>query len=806
MIRPITSLAKSEWIIGLLLAIFSFFAASLLISGYPQGLQPELNVPFTYGGDGIAYLWNIQRAIEGAWYFENERSGFPFGSNHLDYPTSDTGTYLVLKFLGWMFSSAVSVMNLYYLIGFSFCAFAAYIVPRSLDVSRQFSIVIALVYSFSSFHFGRIGHLYFTWYFVAPIFFYFGLRLFSERLVFTDSKQNVKSKLLSIFGLIFIASYGIYYAFFGCIVIALCTALAAIFRRSWRHLAEGVLTLSFVVLGVLINVMPSLYYIFTEGDNREGINRLAAESELYALKITQMLLPRADHRLDSFFEFASRYNGAFPLITENMSASLGLIGSAGFLLLMASVLLYLIPTSQPTTNQPNELTRSLQFRLRVFATLALAMVLLSTVGGGSSLFAMVVSTSIRSWNRISIFILFISVLALVLCIDTFVTKYLKPVYSRFLGGALALTLLIGGLYDQTTKPCHECTVTNKVLVANDGAFIRAIEASLPSKAAIYQLPYMTYPESNAVNGLGSYDQARGLLHSSDLRWSFGGMRGRTGDWFFRKLAQLPIDQQMTVVKAIGFSGVYVDKRGYLLNNGDIRCKDFITSKIDRIKHDCLTFSELESDINDAVGFSFSNRKITSEDKNLSFTPIKTNEVIDLKDQSSITLDLANSYLKPIGFRIENRMPVQIEGGFDEPLDFRKSHMDFPNYVGGVTGLSGFTAVNGMNVGRFSDAMEAKLVTVWLAKPLPKSFTLTLRAEASGPNVGKPLRVKVGKQIQEIVLSDKFDSQSLTFKTQKPTYKIEFMPYEPFSPARRWRAADRRFVSIHFQQLDIKSND
>lgn len=59
MIRPISSLAKTEWHIGLLLALFSF-AASLLISGYPKGLLPELNVPFVYGGDGLAYLWNIK--------------------------------------------------------------------------------------------------------------------------------------------------------------------------------------------------------------------------------------------------------------------------------------------------------------------------------------------------------------------------------------------------------------------------------------------------------------------------------------------------------------------------------------------------------------------------------------------------------------------------------------------------------------------------------------------------------------------------------------------------------------------------
>lgn len=811
MIRPIISLSRAEWLTGLTLAILSFFAASLLIAGYPQGLTPEQYVPFSYEGDGIAYLWNIQRAIEGVWYFENDRAGFPFGSNHLDYPTSDTGTYLIIKLLGWIFTSPVSVMNLYYLLGFSACAFTAYLVSRTLNVSRPFSMVVALVYSFSSFHFWRIGHLYFTWYFVAPLFFYFGFKLFSEHLVFTDPKQGIKRKIFSAAGLIFIASFGIYYSFFGCIVIAVCTVLSATIQRSWRHLIEGGLTLGCVILGVLMNVAPSLYYIFTEGENREGVNRLAAESELYALKITQMLLPRADHRLDSFFEFASRYNGTFPLITENMSASLGLLGSVGFLLLIASLLLYVIPTSQATfTNQRNEMScfYSLQFRLRVLATLTFAMVLLGTVGGGSSLFAMLVSTSIRSWNRISIFIAFISVLALILCVDFLLTKYIKPIYSKISGVLLALTLLILGLYDQTTKPCHECMAANQKLMANDSSFIQTIEASLPSKAAVYQLPYMAYPESNPVNSLGSYDQARGLLHSTDLRWSFGGMRGRTGDWFYRKLAQLPIAQQMTIVKAMGFSGVYLDRRGYLATGSDSRCSLFINNKIERIKHDCMTIAEVENDIDTALGAQLSKLRMVSKDQHLTFTPIKVldNAMLNASEQHQADLVLANSYLKPIGFMLVDGIPKQTEGGYEAPLDFRKDSLDFPHYVGSVTGLSGFTSVDGATVGRFSDAMEAKLITVWLSKPLPKKFTLTLRAEASGPNVGKPLKIKVGQQIQEVVLDEKFSTHTVIFETSKPAYKIEFKPYEPFSPARRWRAADRRFVAVHFQQLEIKPID
>jgi phosphoglycerol transferase len=804
MVQKISFFIKSEWRIWLLLAVFSFISASLLMSGSPQGLAPELQVPFTYGGDGLAYLWNIQRAIEGAWYFENERSGFPFGSNHLDYPTSDTGTYIAIKLLGWLFETPVAVLNVYYLLGFSLCSVASYLVTRATGVSKHFSIACALIYAFSSFHFWRIGHLFFTWYFVAPLFFYVGLRLFSNQLIFAEPKLSLKVKMLNALALIALASFGIYYALFGCFVLVLCTAMAAVARKSWRYLLEGAATIGLVMLGVLLNVAPSLIYIFNSGENREGIYRLASESELYALKITQLLLPRADHRWDAFFEFASRYNGSFPLVTENMSASLGIIGSVGFLIL--TTILVLPQISSHATSRPRPVNQLWggQFRLSVLATLAIGMVLLGTVGGFSSLFAMLISTSIRSWNRISIFIAFVSVLALVLCLDALINKYIKPRYSLLVGVALAMLLIILGRYDQTVKPCQNCLNANQALVANDKSFINAIEKSLPPQAAIYQLPYSAYPEGDAVNGLGSYDQARGLLYSTQLRWNFGGMRGRTGDWFFRKLALLPIDQQITIIKSMGFSGVYVDRRGYLNSNLDKRCASFSESKLLRVKNDCATITEIELDIENAVGTTLSKQKIVSKDDQLSFTPIKHLSTPSSKaeelDASSATL--VDGYLKPIGFKLQNRIPVQIEGGFEEPLDLRKSNLDFPHYVGRVTGLSSITVINGTHLGRFSDAMEAKRVTVWLSKPLPKKFTLQIRAEAAGSNAGKPLKVKIGKQVKEIVISDKFTDQSVSFETSESVYKIEFIPADPFSPARRWGAGDTRFLAVHFQQIAI----
>jgi phosphoglycerol transferase len=793
LVHHFLSITRKEWRIWLGGAVLAFVAASLFMSGWPQGLVPETLTPFTYGGDGLSYLWNIKRVLEGAWFFENAHTGFPFGSNHLDYPTSDTGSYLALKLLGSVFHSPVAAANLYYLLGYSLSLATTYIVSRTLGISRHFSIVGAVLYAFTSFHFGRVGHLFFTWYFVAPLFFYYGFRIFSRDLLFLGVAQDFKKNTLHVLALMVLASFGIYYALFGCMVLAICAVLAATWQRSWLHLGAGLLATGCVVMGVLLNVAPSLVDIALHGENREGVNRLAAESELYALKITQLLLPRSDHRLESFHEMASQYNNAFPLVTENISASLGVAGSLGFVLLLGGVFVAsLIAHSPQHRHKVTHEVSGVQLRLLVLSTLALALLMMATVGGFSSLFAMFVSTSIRSWNRISIFIAFLSVIAFVMVLDQLIASYVKPAYRLIMGMVLASAVLIFGVLDQTVKPCRACIAANKLLYENDKTFIQAIEKSLPKNASVYQLPYMAYPENGSVNGLGSYDQARGHIHSSNLNWSFGGIRGREGDWFYRKLALLPIAQQVEVIKAMGFSGIYVDRRGYLTNDLDARCVLYANSKTDRAKNDCTTISEVEEDIAVAIGPGANQKKLISQDGQLSFSPLV----------SSNNQVLVDSYLLPIGFKLVNGIP-ESAGGFEEILDLRKNEL--PSYVGRITGLSGITVSGGQLIGRWSDANLAKRVTVWLTKPLPNKFTLTVRALSSGSNVGKPVQIKIGKQTKELVFGSEFESKKVSFELSEPAYKIEFKPYDPFSPARRWGTGDNRLLAVEFEQISIASN-
>lgn len=807
--RSFSNVAKKEWPIWLLGALLSFIVASLFMSGWPDGLLPDIKKPFTYAGDGISYMWNIKRVIEEAWFFTNAQTGYPFGSNHLDYPTSDTGNYAILKILGAIFQSPVAALNLYFLLGFSIVFAASYIVLRTLGISRSLSVAGSILYAFASFHFGRIGHLFFTWYFVAPLFFYFGFRFFDKNLK-TSNNRHLKKKLVDVLVLILLASFGIYYALFGSMVLFVSALLAAILYKSWVHLRLGLMSCGAVCLGVLLNVSPSLWHLATMGPNLEGVNRFPAESELYGLKLAQMFLPRGDHRLDSFYDFASRYNYNFPLVTENISSSLGSAGSLGLLLLIFSVFMTpMVLNSNLKTSQ----NRQFANQMLIMGLLVCSLFFMATVGGFASLFALLVSASIRSWNRISIFIEFISIVALMLCLEWLFKRYTNKFNNKFQTGLRVIltgVLIFYGVADQTVKPCRACLNSNYILFEHDKSFIQSIEKTVPANSAIYQLPYMGYPEYSPVNNLGSYDQARGHLHSTTLKWSFGGIRGREGDWFYRKLAHLPMEQQLTVAQALGFAGVYIDRRGYLNTNIEKRCSAYVSSKMARLKNDCLTVGEIEQDIADVIGGKAADtssmllRKMVSPDKQLSFFPIQSDG--NLPAFKAATVVHANQYLLPIGFEIVNGVPISV-GGFDSPIDFRKT--EFPPFFAGVTGLAEIAEDGSVPVdsaaritGRWSDAYVAPVVKLWLAKPLPPSFSLTITARGGGPNADKPLQIKIGKQVKELSFGADMQTKTIDFELDGNFQTIELKPYQPFVPARRWGTNDIRKLGVEFEQMVI----
>ena len=178
--RSFAKIYKSEWRWWCVGAIFSFVLASVLMTGWPSGILPNLAYPYTYQGDGLSHSWLTLRAMEG-WIFDNPRSGYPFGSDFLDYPGSDTGNILLLKIIGTIAGNYYGDINLFFLLSFSVIFIASYCSLRTFELNKFFAFAASLLFAFLPFHFQRLGHLFYLWYFVVPIVFFLCLSFYESK-------------------------------------------------------------------------------------------------------------------------------------------------------------------------------------------------------------------------------------------------------------------------------------------------------------------------------------------------------------------------------------------------------------------------------------------------------------------------------------------------------------------------------------------------------------------------------------------------------------------------------------------------
>ena len=732
------------WLIG---ALICFELASVLMSGWPKGLLPNLEFPYIYKGDGLSHAWMAQRAIEG-WIFENPRSGYPFGSNFMDYPGSDSGNLLVLKLLGSVTTDYHSALNLFFLLSFPTAFIASFCVLVAIGLNKTLSFSASFLFVFQSFHFTRIEHIFYLWYFVIPLFYYVGFRIF-----FTPPNSMPKNfwQIISIFlCFIVLASFGVYYAIFGIIILSTASLASWARNQTIKAVYPGAIAILLLIIGVIVNIGPNILYKKINGPNPEVAIRSSVEAEIYGLKFMQLIMPRSGHRNTKLASIANNYNNTAPLVNENDMASLGLIGSIGYFILSFFLIAKL------SNSNVDE-------RMSFLSLLIFILFMFGTIGGLGSLFSSTISSSIRGWNRISIFIAFGSLAGTFLFIQIFINRYFNK-NKNATSTIFALILCVFGLYDQTAKANVNLNLQTKKAFLQDRIFVQQIENSLPKGSAIYQLPYLKFPEGEPANRVQIYDLVSGFIHSKNLKWSFGGMRGREGDLFYRALAVEPIERQLEVIKALGFSGIYIDRRGY---------SDSANSLIEKLT---LLLNRTPT--------------ITREDGEVIFFKIDPAPNGNLTNLTNIQI-IKNFY--PVFDKFGARYPAS----YSEGIDFTRPN--WPEFLRSIVGLSWLDPW-----GRWSDSNLSPTIKFTFFNPLPNKFAMLLKVK---PFYGtdQEFLFRINNQDYKYKMPWGITEFRINVDLKnKPTDSFEFIPLNPISPHQILSdSSDIRKLGIGFISLRIE---
>jgi hypothetical protein len=184
-------------------------------------------------------------------------------------------------------------------------------------------------------------------------------------------------------------------------------------------------------------------------------------------------------------------------------------------------------------------------------------------------FNLLVTSSIRGYNRISVFVALLCLFAALWAIDRFLLTRTGPA-RRWRYPAWGALLVLGFL-DQTPHSWFREKIVTTLgdqawRFRADADFFGRIEAHMPPGSKVFCLPYMGFPEVPPSYKLNAYEHARGYVHTSTLVWSFGAVKGREADvWQGEVAAGLRpegIERMLRRVVARGFDGILIDGRGF----------------------------------------------------------------------------------------------------------------------------------------------------------------------------------------------------------------------------------------------------
>jgi phosphoglycerol transferase len=539
--------------------------ASLLILVLVLRLDlSDLRVPLYPAGDAAFYQGVIIRPlITQPWYIVNPELGAPHGFVLFDFPVgTDSLLILIMKFLAVVTRDSAVSLNLFYYLTYPLTVVTTLWAARSLGLRRSTSAAVALLFAYIPYHLIRAeAHLTLAAYFMLPIALIIALRP-GHPTSKSDWRPLLTSRrfLWRCLASLAIGLTGVYYAFFYVIMLAVVAVRRAAVRRDWRMLVTPAILAAIVGVTVYAANLPTVIYQAANGKNDEAVTRSASDSEWYALRPIQLVLPILGHRVghlnadaDAYQKFLAALNPV--LDNETRTASLGMIGVVGLVLLFV----WLVVGPREPRAGPVAWRR-----MSDLASINIVFLLLGTVGGLGFMIAWWVTPILRGYNRVSVAIGMLALLVVGAALDRFWDS--RPKLPKWLPWLVVVCLVAFGVWDQTTPQLIPDHAAAKVANTSDRAFAAAAQKALPTGSSVFQLPFVTFPGSDPTNQLpasyGVYDMLVPYEYSFGLKWSFPAMRGRPDADWQRSVAQLPVPQMLSTLQQAGFSAVYVDRDGY----------------------------------------------------------------------------------------------------------------------------------------------------------------------------------------------------------------------------------------------------
>ncbi|MFT5875564.1 MAG: hypothetical protein ACI8WT_004557 [Clostridium sp.] len=519
--------------------------------------KPETVLGFQ-NGDLLLANMSYKNMLKTGSMWQGIQLGAPFNFELYDFPALANLIITVPLFLfGNLFNSSVIGMFIIMIFAFPITAVLSYYAIRQFKIQNIISMIGAIVFAFIPFklmrnwsHFSYGNSLL-----VIPIAVTLLYWLYEDKelLVITKDMFKYKKNILTVLFIVVIGIGEVYFAYFFCFFVAVTTLIMLLNDKDRiLNIKKGFTMVVGIILTVIINLSPSIINSLRGLGTTEPPIRSAVETEIYGLKLMHLFLPpnTGINFLDSAF---NKYVSTTIYNNENTTAFLGIFGCIGFFILLIGLL-------------SNGFFKKREKEIKFLSKLNIGALLLSSIGGFSFLISEFILSSVRAYNRISVFIAFFSVLALCIVSSMLIEYSNKIIYKRIIIVCIGFIGFISIIFNGATNSC--LTTKNIYGYAKNNEyiydFIKEIEGQVSENAMIYEMPYYKFPESPPQNGMSDYSLSLPYVYSNNnLRWSYGLYKGTFGDLWHRATAQLPMQDRIMKLSDVGFEGIYIDSAAYL---------------------------------------------------------------------------------------------------------------------------------------------------------------------------------------------------------------------------------------------------
>lgn len=554
----------------------------------------EFGFPFFYEtyGDQSQFLTVASMIKNEGWSpIFTDRLVYPFGRY--------LGTYtmflfmnfeiVLMKIISIFVSNPIYILHTAYYLIFPITFIISFFVMRNLKISRFMSIFGSLLFIFIPFVFHKnTSHYNYSTIYFIPLLILLCVWLYEDDNLLIPNKIFFKNKknIISLIIIILLAnSGGGYFQFFSGFFICL-TGLIKFFKTNKLKSISNIITtvVLFLAIFFIIDFLPAIIYSKVNGISIERTIKSWHEAENYVFKISHFLLnPKI---------FLDYYSDAARLVNENITIYSGIIPIVGFIILIIFLLI-----------RKND-NCDLKSKFTFFSELNIFAILFATMGGFCSLFNFLITAEIRAYNRISVYIAYISILTFCIFIDHFIkvkNMFFYILFTFIFSFALYEQLPYVNFFDQNAKNIY----------LQDKRIIETIEKEMPENSAIYQLPTVgmyTFFQNSKSN---PYKHLIGYIFSKKLKWSYGSETTRKENNWYNEVNTMNAKDLLNEISYAGFDGLYIDREVY----GNDK---YINSLIIDIKN-IIKKDPIISDERNIVFFDIRDFKKNQLDKN--YTPL-----------------------------------------------------------------------------------------------------------------------------------------------------------------------------------------